>query len=349
MPHNFTWGGVSCRSLSSKSPIPYDPASRQSRIPFAIHRKRETNLPSFGEKLKKEREKRKITLEEISASTKIGARMLQALEEDKFNQLPGGIFNKGFVRAYARSVGMDEDQTVADYLQASGDAPPPRAETVSHEDGAHAHGVHDKRENVAQLEASAGAPSRQLPWGLFAAVLLVVALALSLWSYRHREHPVPSAPATPIEQEAKPSTDTTGGSPQNPGESAVSSSSPPSAAPAAHHASVSPPIAPVKSPNATLSPALNPGEFSIAIQAREDSWISVTAAGKTSSELLTAGSDRTLRGRDQIIVKVGNAGGVDLRFNGKKLDIGGQYGDVKTLTFGPRGMVSNTPNTPTTP
>ena len=83
-------------------------------------RKQETGLPSFGEKLKQEREKRKITLEQISVSTKIGTRMLQALEEDKFSQLPGGIFNKGFVRAYARFVGLDEDQTVADYLQASG-------------------------------------------------------------------------------------------------------------------------------------------------------------------------------------------------------------------------------------
>ncbi len=82
-------------------------------------------MPSFGEKLKLEREKRKISLEQISSSTKIGTRMLQALEEDKFSQLPGGIFNKGFVRAYARVVGLDEDQTVADYLQASGDTPRP--------------------------------------------------------------------------------------------------------------------------------------------------------------------------------------------------------------------------------
>src|SRR5271156_1169760 len=98
---------------------------------------RETVLPSFGEKLKLEREKRKITLEEISSSTKIGTRMLQALEEDKFNQLPGGIFNKGFVRAYSRCVGLDEDQAVADYLQASGDAPPVRTELGGREDGSH--------------------------------------------------------------------------------------------------------------------------------------------------------------------------------------------------------------------
>ena len=74
-------------------------------------------MPSFGEKLKLEREKRKITLEQISVSTKIGTRMLQALEEDRFNQLPGGIFNKGFVRAYSRFIGLDEDQVVADYLK----------------------------------------------------------------------------------------------------------------------------------------------------------------------------------------------------------------------------------------
>ncbi len=81
-------------------------------------------MPSFGAKLKLEREKRKITLEQISISTKIGIRMLQALEEDNFNQLPGGIFNKGFVRAYSRFLGLDEDQTIADYMQASGDPLP---------------------------------------------------------------------------------------------------------------------------------------------------------------------------------------------------------------------------------
>ena len=76
-------------------------------------------MPSFGEKLKQEREKRKMTLEEISISTKIGTRMLQALEEDKFNQLPGGIFNKGFIRAYSRYVGLDEDQTCLLYTSPS--------------------------------------------------------------------------------------------------------------------------------------------------------------------------------------------------------------------------------------
>jgi transcriptional regulator with XRE-family HTH domain len=75
-------------------------------------------LGSFGEKLRKQREQRGITLEAISNVTKISTRMLRALEEENFNQLPGGVFNKGFVRAYARQVGLDEEEAISDYLAA---------------------------------------------------------------------------------------------------------------------------------------------------------------------------------------------------------------------------------------
>ena len=79
---------------------------------------------SFGERLRREREMRGVSLDEIAESTKIGTRLLKALEEEQFDLLPGGIFNKGFVRAYAKYLGMDEDQAVADYLQAAGDDEP---------------------------------------------------------------------------------------------------------------------------------------------------------------------------------------------------------------------------------
>jgi hypothetical protein len=73
---------------------------------------------AFGEKLRKQREQRGLALDAISNTTKISPRMLRALEEEHFDQLPGGVFNKGFVRAYARQVGLDEEEAVGDYLAA---------------------------------------------------------------------------------------------------------------------------------------------------------------------------------------------------------------------------------------
>jgi hypothetical protein len=88
----------------------------------------------------------------------------------------------------------------------------------------------------------------------------------------------------------------------------------------------------------------------VVIQAREESWISITADGRTvSSELLPAGSERAVRGRKEVVIKAGNAGGVDFRFNGQKLNVGGEFGEVKTVTFGPRGIVPNAPEPPSTP
>jgi helix-turn-helix protein/uncharacterized protein DUF4115 len=75
-------------------------------------------LGAFGEKLRKQREQQGIGLEAISDTTKISTRMLRALEEEHFDQLPGGVFNKGFVRAYARQVGLNEEEAIADYLAA---------------------------------------------------------------------------------------------------------------------------------------------------------------------------------------------------------------------------------------
>jgi cytoskeletal protein RodZ len=280
-------------------------------------------LPSFGEKLKQEREKRKISLEQISASTKIGTRMLQALEEDKFNQLPGGIFNKGFVRAYSRAVGLDEDQIVAEYLQASGDAPSPRTDIAPRDDEAH-----ENEQQINRLEAISDNPTRQLPWGLFAALLLAVALALSLWSYRERERARQSVPTTP----------TTAAAPLRSAANGVSSTGVSGAAASENNGAGSP----------TSAAAL--GEFTVVIVIREDSWVSITADGKTiSSGLLAAGSERTVQGRKEIIVRTGNAGGLDFRFNGKSLDFTGKAGEVKTVTFGPSGVLPNTPSTAATP
>ncbi len=296
-------------------------------------------MPSFGERLKQEREKRKITLEQISVSTKIGTRMLQALEEDNFSQLPGGIFNKGFVRAYSRFVGLDEDQTVAEYLEASGDAPPVPTEPGSTEDEAS-----EVEENVNR-ETSA-APAHPLPWGWFAALLLVVALALSFWNHRRREHPGSSStPAPTTTEKQSPAAQLSGGASGQPDGATFQTAGlskngpPPNGSPAGGSKSVPPGTSQGLTP--ALAPA-SPGEFTIVIQAREDSWISITADGRTtSSELLLTGSQRAVRGRKEIIVKAGNAGGLDFRLNGSKLVTGGEPGEVRTFTFGPQGILPN--------
>jgi cytoskeleton protein RodZ len=69
----------------------------------------------FGEHLKREREMRGVSLEEISAATRISVRFLEALENEQWERLPGGIFNRGFIRSVARFLGLDEDGLVAEY------------------------------------------------------------------------------------------------------------------------------------------------------------------------------------------------------------------------------------------
>jgi cytoskeleton protein RodZ len=69
----------------------------------------------FGERLKREREMRGVTLQEISTATRISTRFLEALENEQWNQLPGGVFNRGFIRSIARFLGLDEESLVAEY------------------------------------------------------------------------------------------------------------------------------------------------------------------------------------------------------------------------------------------
>ncbi len=77
----------------------------------------------FGEHLRREREMRGISLDEIASATRIGTRFLEALESEQWSQLPGGVFNRGFVRAVAQYLGLDEEALVAEYALATGDLP----------------------------------------------------------------------------------------------------------------------------------------------------------------------------------------------------------------------------------
>jgi cytoskeleton protein RodZ len=303
---------------------------------------------SFGTQLKQEREKQGVTLEDISLTTKIGTRMLRALEEEHFDQLPGGIFNKGFIRAYARCLGMDEEQAIADYLAATGASP-----------------LAKNNDQVPILEP----PSREenpaaagLPWGTFAVVLLVVALGFAAWGFYSRESenaardsappatnstaispPSVSPPAEQAPAEQKP-VESVDSSPtaSKPAEPATATKTPSEATPS--QALTTPP------PPSTASqpqPAVpTNGTLLVVVRAREDSWLSISVDGEiVTRALLTAPAQKSVRAQNQVIIHAGNVGALDFEFNGKKLPSQGDYGEVKTLIFDAHGLQPPAPKT----
>lgn len=70
---------------------------------------------TLGEKLRQAREERGITISEVAEHTRISPHYLQAIENDEFKILPGGIFNKGFIKTFAKYVGVDENEAMSDY------------------------------------------------------------------------------------------------------------------------------------------------------------------------------------------------------------------------------------------
>ena len=69
------------------------------------------------------RQEKAISLEEISESTKIGMRSLQAIEAGEFQKLPGGVYSTSYIRQYARAIDYDESALLSYYYQATGNAP----------------------------------------------------------------------------------------------------------------------------------------------------------------------------------------------------------------------------------
>jgi len=295
-------------------------------------------VPSFGARLKQEREQRGVSLSEISQATKISTRLLQALEAEQFQQLPGGIFNKGFIRAYARCLGLDEDQVIADYLVATGALPAENSENgeESAPRGFRPEAVDDSSPN--------------LPWGLFAIVLLMIALAFALWGFYSRQGAKASrqtaASAKHSGNAVAPSVSPASSPPQTTG----------SAAPANPTSTAA--VSATKAPETVATtaagnpkPTSNMGPLLVNISAREDSWVSISADGKQiMQDTLIAPAEKSVRAGKEIVVKAGNVGALDFALNGKKLPLQGALGEVKTLTFDLNGVrVASPPPPPPSP
>ena len=101
--------------MSEQDPAPEElQASEQDQAPEARY-----GQESFGSWLRSQREVRRVDLETIAQSSKINIRYLELLEEDRFDLLPATIFVRGFLREYARIVGLDPDEVLNFYLAAS--------------------------------------------------------------------------------------------------------------------------------------------------------------------------------------------------------------------------------------
>ena len=137
-------------------------------------------MGKFGDTLRQEREFRGITLDTITQVTKISNRHLQALEQEHFDVLPGGVFNKSMVREYARVVGLDQEEWVGRYLTAH-----KPTEGLADEDG-----WVRFAENASKARGDSGKkrPDQRLRWaGIGVLLLLVAGLSWFVWSYVHKK------------------------------------------------------------------------------------------------------------------------------------------------------------------
>lgn len=289
-------------------------------------------MPTFGENLRREREMRGVTLEEISESTKISTRMLKALETDQFSELPGGIFTRNFIRAYAQYLGLDEEHALAEYKRAAG---APSDNDLS---------------RLAQnrpLSSPTGARARLLPWVVIAVLL---GSGYAVYHYDHRAvqiqtmPPVASAPGSVAAPDAS-----NPGSAPPPSGSAANTSNPAAGSSAQAATGVTSPGSPGVSgapvsqagpaAGGSASPKTNPegpamgeGDLLLQVSTTEDSWVAIAADGKTLwQHTLPANSTRAFRARDSFDVTTGNAQGTALTLNGEAQKSLGREGEFKRV------------------
>jgi len=274
---------------------------------------------TFGDKLKREREMRAITLEEIAEATKIGTRSLRALEEERFGVLPGGIFNKGFVRAYAKYLGLDEEQAVADYLVASGEQT----------DGNVSLTELSKQMEAARERERDEARRRRRPHPLVV-TLVVIVMILGAGYGGHYWYSQRKAAKAAENLLAEPVAETSSQAAQ---------------APSSQPAVAETPVAPTAAPPTPVAPATE-APITVMLKATGRAWISATADGKLiAQETMDATnpqmSELTLHANEKMVLIVGNPGGVQAWFNGKPIESLGTEGQRRSITFTPTGIENN--------
>ncbi len=287
-------------------------------------------MGSFGERMRREREMRNVSLDDIAEGTKIGTRLLRALEEEQFELLPGGIFNKGFVRAYAKYLGLNEEEAVADYLEAAGETiPDPRLIA---------------EQNSSRIDRAGSDVDSSRPAGFpiipVLILLLVIAAGAGGWQVyqqRQRDRQATRAPsssntvtshavASEATNQIAASTDSTGSKEASslPGATKVM--------PQAVSGSASP---------ASGDAAASGQSFEVTVRAKDRAWVSIKSDGQIAVRGIIVPPDvKNVHANDQVVFFTGNAGAVEVLFNGQPVSLVGGPNQEGVLVFNSHGAVS---------
>jgi cytoskeleton protein RodZ len=261
--------------------------------------------PSFGSWLRHQREARSVSMREIADNSKISLRYLEALEQDRFDVLPAPVFARGFLREYARVVGLNPDEVVNLYLVAIEE----RSEGNRRVE----------RPKPIRAESRSGSPS-SLGYGLLLglAVVLFVGIAalLSFLAERRRGTPTESKLVAPATMASR--------APESaPPPVVVPVAEPPAGAEAA-----APPDAGVAAPEssgtadagsaaATAGAPTTPGPFRVVLNFSQDCWMeSVVDGNRRTSELKAGGETVQIEAFDVVVLTLGNSHALTVEVDG---------------------------------
>ena len=284
-------------------------------------------MTSIGERLRHQRLQKKISLERVSLETKIGVRLLEAIEAGQFEKLPGGVFRRSFVLQYARALQLDPDEIAGELNQLNQfDEVPamPTAEVINGQDQ-NSGSAFAFREDLSGLRGSTIG-------SLLAAVGVIMACALiyNWWQSQSaakvetaRVRSAAAAPpiATPAPILAAP-------------------------APAAPAPTAPEPTAPVSQPAPAPADAAH---VRVGLSADEKTWISISSDGKNVfAQSLEPHETKIVEASSKVRLLVGNAGGVEISLNGKPIGPIGPRGQVRIVELTPAGfqIVPRNPPTP---
>jgi cytoskeleton protein RodZ len=265
----------------------------------------------FGAHLRQAREQRGVSLHDIATRTKISVLVLEALERNDVSRLPGGIFTRAFVRAYAQEVGLEPEEAVRRFLA--------RFPDESTEEGPKHYDPNPERIEVDE-PPTFGRAWHAVAWSV--PLLLVVAYfgfggRLPWWRDRAAQPsarasqpttPPPPAAIAPPPPVAEPPVAQTAAPP-------VSAPAEPPAPAGGQQASSAPPGQTPSAAAAVAAAAPGPvpsGGFRLTLAPREACWVSVRSSGVSLfSGLMQAGERKDLTIEGEVTLTVGNAGAFD--------------------------------------